>query len=225
MERPRLAEWRGSVAIFSSSRGQAPGRSSTGVAPESVVSFCTVQPGLNAEAQRREGAENGVFLIRVRRALPKIALMGLQFLAPWRLCVEFDSHGYDITDAAGTAVLRCAAMPVFGSRAVSELPNSPPGLGLRQSSGALEWLTRNRKRQRPGAVQDAAAPMPSPGLLVVPRHARKRKQFSECGRQGRGSPSPRPAVFPNLKALVSPCRNDAGQWATDRSMSSSGWCW
>jgi hypothetical protein len=44
----------------------------------------------------------------------------------------------------------------------------PPGFGVRQSPGALDQLPANRKRQRTGALQDAAAPESVLSLLTEP---------------------------------------------------------
>ena len=50
-----------------------------------------------------------------------------------------------------------------------------PGVGVRQSSGALSTCPRAQKRQRTAAVQDASAPAAAWSRFMVPRHAQKRK--------------------------------------------------
>ena len=46
-----------------------------------------------------------------------------------------------------------------------ELPGPPPGLGVRQSSGAFDDASHAPKRQRTGALQDADAPTLPPTRL------------------------------------------------------------
>ena len=47
-----------------------------------------------------------------------------------------------------------------GNIASPQLPDVPPGLGVRQPSGAFDGTSDVQKRQRPDPVQDADAPRP-----------------------------------------------------------------
>src|SRR5438132_11640792 len=57
-----------------------------------------------------------------------------------------------------------------------EPAGTPPGFGVRQSSGAFGSGPRAQKRQRTAAVQDASAPAAASSRFMVPMHAQKRKE-------------------------------------------------
>src|SRR6266536_2372561 len=124
---------------------------------------------------------------RILGPLPPAATSPIRFVVPMRDHVGETFHepaGSGMGVPPGSSATRARRRPHYFSAKVSgpdssakvkgpfpEPSSAPPGLGLRQSSGAFTPGPRERKRQRTAAVQDASATGAAPLRFIVPIYA------------------------------------------------------
>ena len=104
---------------------------------------------------------------------------------------------YAREEARGTLALTLALSPRRGDLAGT--PREPPDAFCADIGVGPSKSTRR--------VPGATAPMPSPGLFMVPAHARRREPISRTPHRGAGDPRVPGPPHPPIMASVRPCRS------------------